>query len=329
MAVNSLSSSHNSVLITGGLGAIGSYVLKSFVREGVRPVTLDLRDDFTLVRDVEGQFDYVQGDITDEGLLEKIVSERGVECIVHFSSALGPVCRNDPKLAWHINVDGTLNVLETARKKDIKRVLYASSKSALGHFKGDNGYPKFKPVDESYPYNPASFYGATKVASEVMGKEYRRGHGVEFTAFRFASTYGPGKMTRHSNASGISRIIEAGILNEPYDMERNGDQLNDYVYNGDIGRAIFLAFKSKKTSSEYNIGSGKLHTPRDVAEIVQSLHSEARIKIGGGMVDVDKAEELSYGLMSIERAERELGYKPAFDLKNGILDYENTVKKQN
>lgn len=315
------------ILITGGLGAIGSYVVRNFVNEGFKPVVLDQRDDFSLVRDIEGQFDFVKGDVTNEELLSEIVSKKRISCIVHFSSVLGPVCNSDPKLAWHVNVDGTLNILETSRKKGVRRVLYASSKSALGHFVGKHGYPDYMPVNEAYPFNPSSFYGATKVASEVLGKEYRRNYGIEFCAFRFASTYGPGKMTRHSNASGISRIIEAGILGHEYELERGGDQLNDYVYNSDIGRAVVLGYRSKTLSTEYNIGSGKLHTPRDVANVVLGFHPDAQLKIGEGKADVENAGELSYGLLDIKRAKAELGYEPKFSLKDGIADYETTVKR--
>lgn len=325
MADGSDAAKIGNVLITGALGAIGSYVLKKFISEGVRPLVYDLRKDLTLVKNVEGKFDFVEGDVTDERMLGKVIEDNNVGCIVHMSSALGKVCESEPTVGWHINVDGTLNVLENSRKHGVKRVLYASSKASLGHLTGEYGNPTFKPVGEDHPFRPESFYGATKGASELLGQQYGREYGFEFSAFRFASTYGPGKMSRHGVASGISRIIEAGIFNRPLTIKSGGDQKNDYVYNGDIGRAIYLACKSSSLSKAYNIGSGELHTLRDVAEIVKKRHPEVEIEVGPGLVDVASAGELSYGLMDIRRAGREFGYKPAFSLEDGIADYEKTV----
>lgn len=103
--------------------------------------------------------------------------------------------------------------------------------------------------------------------------------------------------------------------------------MNDYVQNSDIGRAILLGYKSSKFNFEYNIGDEKRHSPKDVANKVHSLHPEIELKMGRGMVDVENAGELSHGLLNIGRAGRELGHTPKFDLKGGILEYENTVRK--
>ncbi len=326
MAAGPGEGNRSGVLITGALGAIGSFVLKKFISEGVRPLVYDIRKDLTLVRNVEDKFDFVEGDVTDEKLLGKVIEDNNITSIVHLSSALGTTCENEPKVGWHINVDGTLNVLENSRKHDVRRVLYASSKSSLGHLTGEYGHPTFKPVGEDHPYRPASFYGATKAASELLGQQYKREYGIEFAAFRFASTYGPGKMTRHGVASGISKIIEAGIFNRSLAIKAGGDQKNDYVYNGDLGRAIYLAYKSNgKLSTAYNIGSGELHTLKDVAEIVRKRHPGADITVGPGLVDVASAGELSYGLIDISRAREEIGYQPAFNLADGVADYEKTV----
>lgn len=325
MTEGSVAGKRDGVLITGALGAIGSYVLKRFISEGVRPLVYDIRKDLTLVKNVEDKFDFVEGDVTDEKLLAKAIEDNNITCIVHMSSALGKVCESEPKVGYHINVGGTLNVLENSRKHDIRKVLYASSKASLGHLLGEYGDPTFKPVGEDYPFRPQSFYGATKAASELLGQQYRREYGIEFAAFRFASTYGPGKMTRHGVASGISKIIEAGIFNRPLSIKSGGDQKNDYVYNGDLGRAIYLAYRSSRLSAAYNIGSGKLHTLKDVAEVVRKRHPGVQIDIGPGVVDVASAGELSYGLMDITRAGKEIGYVPAFNLADGIADYEKTV----
>ena len=326
MAEGSGAGKKSEVLITGALGAIGSYVLKRFISEGVRPLVYDIRKDLTLVKNVEDKFDFIEGDVTDEKMFGRAIEDNNITCVVHMSSALGKVCESEPKVGWHINVDGTLNVLENARKYGVKKVLYASSKASLGHLTGEYGNPTFKPVGEDHPFRPESFYGATKGASELIGRQYKREFGIEFAAFRFASTYGPGKMSRHGVASGISKIIEAGIFNRPLAIKSGGDQKNDYVYNGDLGRAIYLAYKaSGKLSTAYNIGSGELHTLKDVAEIVRKRHPGVDIEIGPGLVDVTNAGELSYGLMDITRAGKEIGYRPAFNLADGIADYEKTV----
>lgn len=314
------------VLITGGIGAIGSHVLRKFVTEGIHPSVIDLRKDFTLVSDVESGFDYIPGDITDPELLHDVVEGREVGCIVHFSSVLGPVCRSDPRRAWDINVGGVLNVLETARLLNVKRVLYASSKSAYGQFTGVYGHPDFRPADENHPLKPTSFYGSTKVAAEVMGREYRRSYGIEFSAFRFASTFGPGKSNRHTSQSSIGRMIDCACSGVPFELGAGGDQKNDYVYNADIGNALYLAFRAQSVGPEYNIGSGQLRTLKEARDIICRRHPDASIQVGSGLADSQKPGELSYGLLDIRRAREELRYSPEYNLEAGIADYESKVK---
>ena len=102
----------------------------------------------------------------------------------------------DPRLGVKVGVDGTINVLEVARAKNIKRVVFTSSKAAYGEITGEYAPPTCKPVREDYPRQPADLYGSIKVCCEELGRYYRETYGIEFIALRFVSIYGPGKEAR-------------------------------------------------------------------------------------------------------------------------------------
>ena len=247
------------VLITGGLGVNGAVTARLMVQDGLRPVLMDNRMDLTLMGDIKDQVDVVIGDICNQAVLEKAVDDYQVTHIAHLAALMPEPAEANPRLAVQVSVDGTTNVLEVARAKNIKRVVFTSSKAAYGEITGEYAPPTCKPVREDYPKRPADLYGSLKVCCEELGRYYRETYGIEFIALRFVSIYGPGKEARHGPLSFYGQLIERARSGETWVIPQGGDQLNDAVYVGDVGRAVYLGDKSagaERMDFQYRHGDG-------------------------------------------------------------------------
>lgn len=315
-----------SILVTGGVGLIGAFVTRHLVERGVRPVLYDLRFDAGFLKGLEGQYDFVSGDVTSLPRLLETIDEYEVQRIIHTAWILAPESQANPPRAVSVNIGGTLNVLEAARLRGVTRVVFTSSKGLYGTIVGEYGHPTYKPYDEDYRKEPVVIYDATKQMAEQLGFNYRRDYNVDFIALRFAMPYGPGKALRHSKIT-TSQIIEAGLADVPFVLPQGGDQLNDYVYVKDAAAAIVSAcFVEHTEHAAFNIGCGKLMSLRDLATAVVEIFPRAQITIGPGLDFLGIGRPI-YGVMDISRARRELGFEPQYDFRAAVRDYVATVKE--
>ena len=314
-------------LITGGLGVNGAVTARLMVKDGLRPLLMDNRMDLTLMGDIKDQVDIVIGDICDKDALERAVDQHGVTHIAHLAALMPEPAEADPRLAIRVGAEGTINVLEVARANNIKRVVFTSSKAAYGEISGEYAPPGCKPVREDHAKEPADLYGSIKVCCEELGRYYRETYGIEFIALRFVSIYGPGKEARHGPLSFYGQLIEKARSGEKWDIPQGGDQLNDAVYVGDVGRAVYLALKAP-TPKEwiFNIGTGKASTPRDFLNAAAKLFPNQKINLGPGPSKLGRSKQ-SYCVFDISAAERNLGYEPAYDVDRGVRDYVATLER--
>lgn len=315
------------VLITGGLGVNGAVSARLLVQDGLRPVLMDNRMDLTLMGDIKDRVDIVIGDICDRGALEKAVDDYQVTHIAHLAALMPEPAEANPRLAVQVGAGGTINVLEVARAKNIKRVVFTSSKAAYGEIDGEYAPPRCKPVGEDYRKQPADLYGSLKVCCEELGRYYRETYGIEFIALRFVSIYGPGKEARHGPLSFYGQLIEKARSGENWVIPQGGDQLNDAVYVGDVGRAVYLALKAPTPKEwTFNIGTGKASTPRDFLNAAAKLFPNHKIELGPGPSKLGRSKQ-SYCVFDISAAERSLGYEPAYDVARGVRDYVATLER--
>src|SRR3970040_2633163 len=142
------------VLITGGMGVNGAVTAGLSAQDGSRPVLFDNRMDLTLIGDIEDKVDLVVGDVCDQAALEKIVDDFRVTHIAHLAALMPEPAEANPRLGIKLGVDGTVNVLEVARAKHIKRVVFTSSKEVYGEIFGEYAPPTCRPVREEYTKRP-------------------------------------------------------------------------------------------------------------------------------------------------------------------------------
>jgi UDP-glucose 4-epimerase len=309
------------VLITGGMGVNGAVTARLLVKEGLRPVLLDNRLDLSLMRDIKDDVDGVEADVCDQRALEKIVDDYGVTHIAHLAALMPGPAEANPRLGIRVGVDGTINVLEVARARKIKRVVFTSSKAVYGEIRGDYAPPTCKPVREDHPKQPADMYGTIKVCCEQVGKYYREMYGIEFIALRYVSIYGPGKEARHGPLSFYGQLIEKARRGEQWRVPQGGDQLNDAVYVGDVARSIYLALKAPTPGEwTFNIGRGKTCTPRDFLNAAAKMFPSHQIELGPGPSQLGRSKQ-SFCVFDISAARKYLGYEPAYTVEQGVHDY--------
>jgi UDP-glucose 4-epimerase len=315
------------VLITGGMGVNGAVTARLMVTDGLRPVLLDNRADFSLIQDIKDRVDCVEADVCDQHALETIVDRYKITHVAHLAALMPEPAEANPRLGIRVGVDGTVNILEVVRAKSIKRVVFTSSKAVYGELLGEYAPPVCKPVREDHPKHPVDLYGTIKVCCEEVGNYYREAYGIEFIALRFVSINGPGKEARHGPLSFYGQLIERARRGEAWTVVQGGDQLNDVVYVGDVARAIYLAVKAERPAEwAFNIGTGKASTPREFLNAASKLFPHHRIELGPGPSKLGRSKQ-SYCVFDISAAKKYLGYEPAYDVEKSVRDYVATLDR--
>ena len=182
-------------------------------------------------------------------------------------------------------------------------------------------------MPEDLPKNPKRIYDSAKLMGEQVGLYYQANMGVDVVVLRFATTYGPGKTSRHGKMGVTSQIVENPANGLPFRLPQGGDEKDDFVYNKDSAYGIYLACIAQNPNSRvYNIGTGVGVTLNDVARVIRKRLPNADIEIGPGLNFLGMPYPAS-SVYDISRARAELGYSPQYDLETGIADYLDSLER--
>jgi UDP-glucose 4-epimerase len=310
------------VLVTGALGVNGVWVCRRLVDEGHTVIALDRSDDSSVLGSAKDRVELIKANVTDYETVGKIVKDVAPDRIVHFAAILHSGCVASPVQAMHVNVNGTLSVLEAARAQSIPRVVYASSLGVYDAFTGRFGYPQYEPVTEDYPRGPMpgiEVYGASKLLCEALGTRYHKADGIQFVALRFAHILTPGRSGRQTGSAPDATIIDPALRGNVVDVS-GGDESADFIYVKDLAHAVVCAVEAPgDPSGAYNIGSGSLATLRDIADAVCQIVPAADITVGPGLNFLGL--EGTYARFAIEKARASLQFEPQYDLREAVADY--------
>lgn len=310
------------ILVTGGFGAIGSFVVRRLLDEGRQVVVYSRSANYSLMPDLRGRLIHAAGDVQDRERLAEVIGQYSVKRVIHLAAALVAALERDPALGYRVNVLGALNVFDVARTQNLERVVFISSKAAYGNLRGRHRAPDYEPVTEDYVGQTTTVYGATKKALEDAAFHYRRLFGLDLIALRLGSTYGPGKGgSAHAGYSGLKAyIVDSAVRGEPYVVPL-ADVQDDIVYNRDVAKAAVLAcFAGPTEHWQFNIAGGRLSSVRQFAEEVMRVVPTHQLSFAQEQAGLDVSNNTT-GLLSIDRARAELGYEPDYPGVAGVEDY--------
>ena len=242
-------------LVTGALGCIGSWTVATLVREGAGVVAFDLGTDDRRLRLIAppeelARVTFVRGDVTELETVERALAEHGITHVVHLAALQVPFCRADPGLGAQVNVTGTVNVFEAAKRRGLGTTIAYASSAAV--------------YDRRGKIAPRTLYGVYKVANEGTARVYRHEDGVASIGLRPFSVYGPGR--DQGLTAGPTLAMEAAVRGEPYRIAFGGrTQLH---YAPDVARAFVQAARSEPAGAEaFNLGGPATAMPELVAAI--------------------------------------------------------------
>ena len=256
---------HERFLVTGSAGCIGSWAMYLLDREGVEVVGLDLATDhrrLRLLTDRQGSMSFMQGDITDtEAVLEAVAGER-ITHIVHLAALQIPFCQADPIGGARVNVVGTVNVLEAARRSGVAGLAYASSVAVYGP-------PELYPdgVDDDSPLSPSTLYGVYKQANERSAKVYAADYGVSSVCLRPCSVYGPGRDQGLTSAP--TQAMVAAAAGTPYHIPFGGG--STFQHAEEVARLFIAAARAEAEGAHvYNLGGPSV----SIAEVASLISTQ-------------------------------------------------------
>ncbi|HZQ04953.1 MAG TPA: NAD-dependent epimerase/dehydratase family protein [Anaerolineae bacterium] len=294
------------ILVTGGAGFIGSNVVDAYLAEGHSVAVVD---DLSTGKksNLNSHIEFYDADIRDNRALTQIFDKFQPEMISH-QAAKADVRESlqKPQLYADVNIIGSLNLLEQARRVGTRKVIYAGTGGAT------YGEPQYLPVNEEHPVNPLDPYGASKHQVEHYLFLYHHNYGLNYTVLRYPNVYGPRQ--NPFGEAGVIAIFTYKMLNgETPTIFGNGEKQRDFCYVGDVARANVLSL-DKGDHQIYNIGSGVGTTINTIYEKLQ--------KATGYPQPVhyapDKPGEVSKIYLDLTKAKRDLGWEATVSLDEGL-----------
>ena len=302
------------ICVTGAAGFIGGHLAEALLREGHEVTALDdfssgKRENAALLARHAG-FSLVEGSIENAQAVRRAVE--GAKWVFHLAAIPSvPLSMAEPGRTTAVNVSGTVNVLETARKSGAERVVLACSCAAYG-----DG-PE-QPKHEGLLARPMSPYAAQKIACELYAQTYTRAYGLPCVALRFFNVYGPRQDPKSEYAAAIPRFTTRLLAGQRPIVFGDGGQTRDFVHVSDVVRANLLAAASQTAPGEIiNVASGKSSS---LIELIGTLKQV--IGPSAQQLEIEhqapRAGDLRESSADISKARALLGYEPRVPLAQGL-----------
>jgi nucleoside-diphosphate-sugar epimerase len=305
------------VLITGGYGFIGAWIIRNLLAQGDEVFVYDLKEDARRLRlilpeaEVE-KVKFVPGDVCDLPVLTNAMKFLRITHVIHLAGLQVPTCRVDPLLGAKVNVLGTLAVFEAVKTlgSQIERLVYASSAAVFG---GPDKYPAGAQSDDA-PLIPGTHYGVFKVCNEGNARIYFQDFGISSVGLRPWTVYGVGRDL--GMTSEPTKAIKAAMLGRPYAINFGG--ITDFQYVDDVAKVfVYSLMRPYSGAKSYNL-RGAVVTLKEFHDALVKVLSEAKTLVTTGTTQIAIAYDLSDTAL-----QKDLGPMPKTSLEDGIRE---TVK---
>ncbi len=305
------------VLVTGGAGFIGSHLCEALVVLGAKVVALDDLSGGTWdnLKGFENNIQAFTGSIMDRSVVNQAVD--GCDLVFH-EAALGSVPRSvaEPSIYWQVNVEGTINVLEAARKSQVRRVLFAGSSSAYGDPPGAGMKV------ETMPPLPRSPYAATKLAGEHAFRAWYHSYGLDTCVLRYFNVFGPRQNANSAYAAVIAAFAKALLSGKPGTIYGDGSQSRDFTFVANVVHGNLLAARhpSPLCGEVFNVAtSGNVSVDELYSKMAEMLGRDLPTPIH----QPARRGDVLRSQADINKANHVLSYSPIVDFDRGL---KNTVK---
>jgi UDP-glucuronate 4-epimerase len=306
------------ILVTGAAGFIGSHTAATLLERGDKVVGLDNLNDYydparkranlqelAALPGAAESFTFVQGDIRDRALLRELFAKHSFTAVAHLAAMAGVrVSVDDPWLYYDVNLTGTLNLVDAAREHGKPNFVLASTSSAYGNTK-QVPFLETDPADR-----PLAPYPASKRSAELLGHSYHHIHGLDFTALRFFTVYGP----RGRPDMLAYKLLDAMRTGQPMPLYNGGQMHRDWTFVSDIAQGVVAATDRRLGYEVINIGRGE---PVLLADFVRGIEA-----LAGGKAPVESEPmmraDVSYTYADISKARKLLDYDPKVGVAEGV-----------
>ncbi len=295
------------IVITGGCGFIGSHLAEYWASQNAEIHVIDnLRSgdkaNLTGIPNVTHHF----GSITDKELICKVIE--GADYVFNFAALVSvPESVEKPMECIDINAKGLINLLEAAKKHNVKKLVHSSSAAVYGDDAELPNRISLRP-------NPKSPYGITKLDGEYYCNFYRGEFGVNAVSLRYFNVFGPRQNPKSQYAAAVPIFISKAIANEEITIYGDGEQTRDFIFVKDIVKANVLAATTPEAKGVYNVANGKTLTINNLAKkIIEITNSESKI-----VYKPERAGDIKYSLAAIDETIDELGFTPSENLDNEL-----------
>lgn len=303
--------SYSKILVTGGLGFIGSHIVDRLVKEEFEVTVIDNlstgRRGNIAYHQNRKDFNFIEGDIRDAALVKRIIKD--VDAVFHEAALVSvPHSVENPLLTNEVNVSGTLNLLEACRDADVKRFIHASSSSVYGETETLPKHEKLNP-------QPISPYAVSKLAAENYVKVYYEVYGLNTVCLRYFNVYGP-RQTYGPYSGVITIFINRLLKNESPIIYGDGKQTRDFTYIQDVVEANMLALTRERAIGEvFNIATGNQTTINQLAAMLQQIMNKTNLRT---IFTNPRRGDIKHSYADITKAKKLLQYNPKISLKKGL-----------
>lgn len=308
-------------LVIGGAGFIGSHVVDLLLERGAAHIRIfdnfsrgKLENINTALKNSKVEVFEPKGDILHKEMLLRAMEN--ADGVFHLAALWLLQCFEYPRSAFDVNINGTMNVIEAAMSRGVKRLVFSSSASVYGE-------PEEEPMTEKHPLNCTDFYGASKACGEMLlramhERAINRGEKpFEYVGLRYMNVYGPRQYDEGEYIGVVVRMLNAMDAKEKPVIHGDGEQSYDFIDVRDCARANICAMESTISADIFNIGTGVKTSIKKIAAMLSEIHPS---KLGAELKPIQRPSVRSR-LGSIDQARKHLNFSAAVPLSQGLSDY--------